>query len=107
MSDYPLIKDGKVIGSISITNEYKPGDQPPNDYIDHQEWANVQMKAGLKQQRCSQCSLYCFPQEIYSVERRTTIAYRTKRDAMNEENPIEVVEDFITCNKCAKQKDTL
>ena len=54
-------------GIISIVGEYEPGDPPPSGYIDQQEWAKVQMKAGLKQEACGQCGLWNFPQEMSEV----------------------------------------
>lgn len=39
------------------------GDLPPAGYIDRQEWARVQIRGGLKQQQCSGCNLWLFPQE--------------------------------------------
>ena len=109
MPDVPLIKTTKngrqrIVGWLSFVGEYKPGDQPPDGYIDRQEWAKVQLKAGLKQERCSRCCRWRFPQQISSVTQETEVAYRTKRDAINETNPIEIVVNVIVCNDCATQK---
>jgi hypothetical protein len=48
---------------IHITPEFKLGDPPPAGYLAWSEWAEVQMKAGLKQRRCWKCGLWRFPQE--------------------------------------------
>ncbi len=47
---------------ILIAGEYKPGDHPPDGYLQWHEWARVQHKAGLRQRRCS-CGLWRYPQE--------------------------------------------
>jgi len=46
---------------LSWTPDYKVGDPMPDGYVDRQEWAEVQMKAGLKQEQCGGCSLWKFP----------------------------------------------
>lgn len=56
---------------ITVAGEYKPGDPPPKGYLDKFEWAQVQEAAGLKQVRCSSCSLWCYPQEIESTGEST------------------------------------
>jgi hypothetical protein len=43
---------------------YKPGDPPPDGYLNWHAWAEVQDKAGLRQKRCSRCGLWKFPQEL-------------------------------------------
>ena len=53
-------------GFMLVGGDYKPGDQPPIGYLDRQEWAEVQMKAGLRQRQCSKCSKWCFPQQLSS-----------------------------------------
>jgi hypothetical protein len=42
---------------ICFVGSYKPGDPQPEGYLDRQEWARVQLKAGLRQRRCPRCSL--------------------------------------------------
>lgn len=48
---------------LDVVPAFKPGDQPPTGYIERDEWASVQLKAGLRQKRCPVCRLYKFPQE--------------------------------------------
>jgi hypothetical protein len=43
---------------------HKPGDPPPIGYSQKDEWAHVQLRAGLRQVRCGRCVLYKFPQEL-------------------------------------------
>lgn len=43
---------------------YKPGDQPPDGYLAWHEWADVQRKAGIKQEQCGECGLWRTPQEM-------------------------------------------
>lgn len=49
---------------IHVIPDFKPGDPPPEGYCEWHEWAEVQSKAGLKQQRCCRCSKWKFPQEL-------------------------------------------
>lgn len=49
---------------LDVSGTYKPGDQAPTGYNDWHEWASVQHKAGLRQQRCGKCSLMKYPQEL-------------------------------------------
>jgi hypothetical protein len=51
-------------GCLDFGDEYKPGDPPPSGYCDWHEWADVQAKAGLEQQKCGGCGLWSFPQEL-------------------------------------------
>lgn len=43
--------------------QFEPGDPPPQGYMEWDEWARVQIKAGLRQTQCPRCSLWLFPQE--------------------------------------------
>jgi len=36
---------------------------PPTDYIAWDEWAEAQLRAGIKQVQCPGCKLWLFPQE--------------------------------------------
>jgi hypothetical protein len=65
-------------GSMSVADDYKPGDMPPTGYIARQEWADVQMKAGLKQVPCNHCGKWLFPQQ---VARETTRVLRNSMGA--------------------------
>jgi hypothetical protein len=49
---------------ICFAGTFKPGDPPPLGYCDWHAWAEVQMKAGLKQETCGYCGLWQFPQEL-------------------------------------------
>ncbi len=53
----------KGLVCILIEPHFAPGDPPPAGYCDWHDWAEVQMKAGLKQRRCWKCGLWRFPQE--------------------------------------------
>lgn len=55
------MKDGIVC--LMTSGPYKPGDPPPSGYMQWQEWARVQIKAGLRQARCEKCGLWEFPGE--------------------------------------------
>ena len=89
-------------GILNIAGEYKPGDMPPEGYLDWMEWANVQQKAGVKQVKCCCCGLWKTPQEL-SGKTKEWSEYRTKRDAMAKTNPIKKV--GAICLKCAAAMD--
>jgi len=38
-----------------VGGNWKAGDPAPDGYVDRQEWAMVQLKAGLRQHRCQRC----------------------------------------------------
>jgi uncharacterized OB-fold protein len=46
-----------------IVDVYKPGDPKPGAYVARSEWADGQLRAGLRQRRCRTCGLWRFPQE--------------------------------------------
>ena len=46
----PCIRLGNS-GIVCVAGEYKPGDLPPEGYLEWHEWAEVQRKAGIKQIR--------------------------------------------------------
>ena len=58
---------------VSIAGEYKPGDLPPDGYMQWHEWAEVQRKAGIKQVQCPTCSLWRTPQELSTNELLWTV----------------------------------
>lgn len=47
-----------------IQGMYEVGSMPPDGYIAWDNWAEAQVKGGLKQIQCEGCKLYLFPQEI-------------------------------------------
>jgi hypothetical protein len=55
---------GIRIVSLDNQREYQPGDPAPEGYMAWHEWAGVQHKAGLRQQRCGHCLLWKYPQEL-------------------------------------------
>jgi hypothetical protein len=60
-----IVKAGKIVGTLTVSGgPYKAGDPAPHGYIDRQEWADIQAKAGLKQVRCNRCSRWNFPQQL-------------------------------------------
>jgi hypothetical protein len=54
---------------IGATADYKPGDLPPEGYLEWHAWAEVQRKAGIRQVQCGVCGLYRTPQELSSKTR--------------------------------------
>jgi hypothetical protein len=51
-------------GHLLIMPTFKPGDLPPEGYLQWHEWADVQRKAGIEQVECPTCSLWRTPQEL-------------------------------------------
>ena len=49
---------------------YKVGDPMPDGYVQRQEWAQVHMNAGLKQEQCDTCGLWKFPHELSATVHR-------------------------------------
>ena len=47
---------------LLIMPYFKPGDLPPDGYLQWHEWAEVQRKAGIKQSPCL-CGKWITPQE--------------------------------------------
>lgn len=66
----PLIQNGKQVGTVALVATFQPGDFAPSGYCDWHEWAKVQMRAGLRQVRCSRCERFKFPQELASNSSR-------------------------------------
>lgn len=54
---------GYEIVHIDFAQEFKPGDPRPIGYIEFMNWAEAQIKGGLRQTRCRMCGLWRFPQE--------------------------------------------
>jgi hypothetical protein len=57
-------------GHLLITPDYKPGDLPPEGYLQWHAWAEVQRKAKIKQVECPTCGLWRTPQELSTRELR-------------------------------------
>lgn len=56
---------------IDIVEDFKPGDPPPENHAEWQEWAQVQLKAGILQKRCPACKRLRFPNEKCACEAET------------------------------------
>jgi hypothetical protein len=61
---------------VLVMPTYKPGDLPPEGYLQWHEWAEVQRKAGIKQVECPTCSKWQTPQELSTREVRWTVSNR-------------------------------
>jgi len=64
---------------LLVQSTYKPGDQPPEGYLEWHEWAEVQRKAGIRQQMCGRCARWKTPQELSDIV--DTTPARTSRGA--------------------------
>lgn len=51
---------------MADVKQIEVGDPRPDGYLAFHEWAEVQHKGGLRQQQCSTCGLWFFPQEQHS-----------------------------------------
>lgn len=49
---------------LTFTNDYRPRDPQPDGYVDRADWAQVQLRAGLRQRRCVACKRLGFPQQL-------------------------------------------
>jgi hypothetical protein len=81
---------------VDTTPNFKVGDPCPDGYIARAEWAEVHLKAGLKQKMCGRCLKWMFPHEL-STKRFFFFASRTKHG---------VKEQFesVRCKSCANEK---
>lgn len=60
-------------GVLTYTKDYKPGDLPPEGYLEWHAWAEVQYKAGIPQSYCSNCGKYHTPQELPCKHKRDRV----------------------------------
>lgn len=58
---------------VDVMPLFKKGDPRPEGYMEWNEWARVQHKAGLRQTKCRQCGLWRYPQELSGGECRLHI----------------------------------
>jgi hypothetical protein len=63
------VKKGYYETHLCLVGNYKPGDPPPEGYMEWFAWADVQLKAGLKQTPCRKCRLWFFPNETHQCGR--------------------------------------
>lgn len=81
------------VACILSSEGYKPGDPHPEGYLAEVEWADVQLKAGLRQRVCGRCGKWKFPQELSDLidisKLRSVIGTITVRHAV--------------CNKCVSK----
>jgi len=57
---------------IEILPTFKPGDPAPEGYNQWHVWAELQVKAGLRQKRCPQCLRFYFPHEEHECSQLPT-----------------------------------
>lgn len=83
---------------LSVRPKFKPGDLPPPNagYLDWHEWAEVQRKAGIKQQECGKCGRWNTPQEL-SAETITVTGTDRRGAERSITKPI--------CTECATTKE--
>ena len=49
---------------ILISETYEVGSMPPSGYVAWYDWAEAQIRGGLKQKKCDKCGKFLFPQEL-------------------------------------------
>lgn len=79
---------------VLVMPTYKPGDLPPEGYLQWHEWADVQRKAGIRQVQCPTCSLWRTPQELSTHEMRWTVKDRRSHE-----------QSAFQCSKCRGDQD--
>lgn len=82
-------------GILTLAGDYQPGDMGPIGYMEREEWAVVQMKAGLHQVACGRCGEWKFPQELSDKYHRTT--------AINRRGEVVKLIDSV-CLQCAAKE---
>lgn len=83
---------------LDFCGSHKPGDPPPEGYNEWHEWAKVQEKAGLKQERCGRCSKWRFPQELSDII--DTSEANTRKDGSGQT----VIVKSPVCKQCAAKE---
>jgi len=78
-----------------MTPDFKPGDLPPDGYLAWHEWAEVQYKAGIRQQACGRCGNWKTPQELSAVVDRLDAKIGRRH----------VIIDTPVCLKCASANE--
>lgn len=53
-----------MVSCLLAQHAYRPGDLPPEGYLEWHEWACVQWKAGIRQVECGRCGKWKTPQEL-------------------------------------------
>lgn len=88
---------------LDFVDSYKPGDPAPTGYMDWHEWAEVQHKAGLRQERCGRCCKLGYPQELSA---KKDISYPQRRDGTKVRmvSPVCLACAYIPDRKPAKKK---
>lgn len=94
-----LTQNGVIVGRVTFGQRWDVGDQPPNGYLDWDEWAGVQHKGGLRQVHCPECVTYKYPQEL-SHEIVTMTCYRLNRK--REQIPVTLMSR--RCNACVSRR---
>ena len=96
----------KGFGILTISGTFKPGDPCPDGYIDREEWAMVQLKAGLKQQECGCCCRWFFPQELSGVTIETPGVMIVKKTKRNVGVVQKVTLKSPVCKACQAKRDS-
>jgi hypothetical protein len=81
---------------LEIVPDYRPGDPPPIGYTQWHEWAEVQVAAGLRQDKCCYCGLFKFPQELSGKTHTSTAEVRQRGQPPRRETIVGKV-----CAECA------
>ena len=87
----------RLLGAVMLDcgGDYKVGDPMPDGYIQRQEWAEVHLKAGLKQEQCDSCCLWHFPHELSETRR---VWYAETRDRHHRYTKVKMISRI--CKVC-------
>lgn len=92
------MKTAKEWHDYDNAGTYKPGDMPPEGYLQWHAWADVQRKAGIKQEKCGECGLWRSPQEL--AGKKIVHLQWVIMDGKLFERPTE----YSICKQCKKGK---
>jgi hypothetical protein len=67
-----VVKTSDPLARFELMKDWPKGCAPPTGYVEWHNWAEAQDGHGLKQERCSRCKLWFFPQEAPSHINCTT-----------------------------------
>ncbi len=91
-------------GMIDCGGSFKVGDPMPDGYAARIDWADVHIKAGLKQEVCCVCCRYFFPHQLNPKVYKTKAVEETRLGRMRHFK--DVILEHRKCLECDPVKTT-